>query len=74
MGLLENLRKRVNTMIDEMESDTDYSRSQEFLQEYWNLKDELQESKDNTYGGEKSEINDLLDLLNSKGKENDIEP
>ncbi len=74
MGLSENLREKVNSMIDEMESDTDHSRSQEFLQEYWDLHNELQEGKDFTNGSEKSEIADLLNLIDRKAKENDLEP
>lgn len=73
MGLLKDLEKKVNTMIDEMESDSDYSRSQEFLEEFWNLRNELQDAKDSSFGNDKNKISKLLDLLNRKGEENDME-
>jgi len=74
MGLLNELEKKVNTMIDEMESDSDFSRSQEFLKKFWDLRTELQNEQDTNFGNEKNKINKLLDLLNRKGIENDMEP
>jgi hypothetical protein len=71
MGLLD---KKVNTMITEMESDTDHSRSQEFLEEFWALRSELEDAEENHFGNEKDSIGKLLDLLNRKGKDNDMEP
>ena len=73
MGLSNDLEKKVNTMIDEIESDTDFSRSQEFLENFWDLRNDLQEHKDCSFGKEKNMIGDLLDLLNRKGEENDME-
>ncbi|MDN3494208.1 hypothetical protein [Winogradskyella bathintestinalis] len=73
MGILIVLENKVDTMIDEMESDSDYSRSQKFLEEFWDLRNELQEEKDSNFGNDKKRINKLLDLLNRKGKENDME-
>ena len=73
MGLLNDLEKKVNTMIDEMESDSDNSRSQKFLEKFWDLRNELQDEKDSSFGKEKNKISKLLDLLNRKGKQNDME-
>ena len=73
MGLLNDLEKKVNTTINEMESDSDFSRSQEFLEIFWDLRNELQDEKDSSFGKEKNKISKLLDLLNRKGKENDME-
>lgn len=73
MGFLEELRESTNKMIEEMESDSDYSRSQEFLEKFWEKRDELQDALDSSFGDEKNSINELLNLLNRKGKENDME-
>ncbi len=73
MGLVNDLEEKVDSMIDEMESDSDYSRSQEFLEKFWDLRSELQDEKDISSGKEKIKIEKLLDLLNRKGKENDME-
>lgn len=73
MGLLNDLEKKVNTMINKMESDSDFSRSQKFLEKFWDLRNELQDEKDSSFGKEKNKISKLLDLLNRKGKENDME-
>ncbi|MBG25782.1 MULTISPECIES: hypothetical protein [Croceibacter] len=74
MGWLEELTKSINNMVDEMESDTDKSRSQGFLENFWKKREELNDAKDFSYGKEKSTIQKLLNLLNRKGKENDMEP
>jgi hypothetical protein len=73
MGFLNNLKKSTNKMIEEMESDSDNSRSQSFLEKFWDKRTELQDAKDSSYGNEKSDIGKLLDLLNRKAKENDME-
>ena len=73
MGLLDDLKRKVNIMIDEMESDSDYSRTQEFLEKFWDLSNLLQDEKDISFGKEKKKISKLLDLINKKGKENDME-
>lgn len=74
MGIINDLEKKVNTMIDEMEFDSDFSRSQEFLEKFWDLRSELQDEKDCHFGNEKNKISKLLNLLNRKGEENDMEP
>ena len=73
MGLLDDLKRKVNIMIDEMESDSDYSRTPEFLEKFWDLRNLLQDEKDISFGKEKKKISKLLDLINKKGKENDME-
>ena len=74
MGFLDDLIKSTNKMIDEMDSGSDNSRSQSFLDKFWDKRNELKDAKDSTYGNEKNEISKLLDLFNSKGKDNDMEP
>jgi hypothetical protein len=74
MGQLEDLKVRTEKLIDEMESDTEQSRSQSFLEEFWQTRGELEDARDYTYGDEKKSISRLLDLLNRKGEENDMEP
>lgn len=74
MTLLNDLENKVNTMIDEMESDSDFSRSQEFLENFWDLRAELEDEKNSNFGNLKNNISKLLDLLNRKGIENDMEP
>ena len=74
MGQLDDLRKHTNKLIDEMESDTEHSRSQSFLEDFWTTRERLQEARDTTYGEEKSSLNELLNLLNRKAEENDMEP
>ncbi|MBL7472049.1 hypothetical protein [Robertkochia sediminum] len=74
MRSIEELRESVFKMIGEMESDTDYSRSQEFLEEFWKKRNELYDEKYGSYGEEeKGVISDLINLLNRKGEENDME-
>ncbi|WP_289023058.1 hypothetical protein [uncultured Salegentibacter sp.] len=73
MGDLDNLKKHTLQLIDEMESDSDKSRSQSFLEDFWKTREKLQEGRDFSYGEEKSSYSELLDLLNRKGEENDIE-
>ena len=74
MRQLEDLRVQTQRLIDEMESDSDLSRSQSFLEDFWKTREKLQEGRDFSYGEEKSSYSELLDLLNRKGEENDIEP
>lgn len=74
MGFLDDLIKSTSKMIDEMDSGSDNSRSQSFLDKFWDKRNELQDAKDSTNGNEKSSISKLLDLFNSKGKDNDMEP
>ena len=74
MGDFDDLKKHTLELIDEMESDSDKSRSQSFLEEFWKTRDKLQDAKDSTYGKEKTSFSKLLDLLNRKGVENDMEP
>lgn len=74
MGFLDDLKKSISKMIDEMDSGSDNSRSQSFLEKFWDNRNELQDSKDSSYGSEKGTISKLLDLFNRKGKENDMEP
>lgn len=71
---IDDLKKYTLELIDEMESDSDKSRSQSFLEEFWKTRDKLQDAKDSTYGEEKTTFIKLLDLLNRKGEENDMEP
>lgn len=73
MGYTDDLRKRVQNLINEMEDDTDNSRSQSFLEEFWQLRKELEDARYISDGKEK-EYSKLLDLLNRKGSENDLEP
>jgi hypothetical protein len=73
MGFLDDLMKSTNKMIDEMDSGSDNSRGQSFLEKFWDKKNELQDAKDSSYGDEKSSISKLLDLFNRKGKDNDME-
>ena len=74
MGFLDDLMKSANKMIDEMDSGSDNSRGQSFLEKFWDKRNELQDAKDSSYGDEKSSISKLLDLFNRKGKDNDMEP
>ncbi len=74
MGHIDDLKKRVQNLIEEMEDDTEHSRSQSFLEEFWELRRELEDARDATNGNEKNSLSKLLDLLNRKGKENDLEP
>lgn len=73
MGHIDDLRTHVQRLINEMEDDTDNSRSQSFLEEFWQLRRELEDARDMSDGKEK-EYSKLLDLLNRKGRENDLEP
>ncbi len=73
MGHFEELKRRTQIMIDEMEDDTEHSRSQSFLEEFRELRRELDDASSLNDGKEK-EYSKLLDLLNRKGKENDMEP
>jgi len=74
MGLLDDLMKSTEKMIDEMDSGSEKSRSQSFLEEFWDKRNELQDAKDTSYGNEKKGISQLLDLFNRKGRDNDMEP
>ena len=74
MGQLEDLKLQSQKLIDEMESDSDRSRSQSFMEEFWTMREKLQEARDVSYGEEKRPYSKLLDLLNRKGEENDMEP
>lgn len=74
MGQLDDLKKHTEKLIDKMESDSDDSRSQSFLEEFWKTRRDLEDARDATYGDEKSSFSKLLDLLNRRGKENDMEP
>ena len=74
MGDFDDLKKHTLELIDEMESDSDKSRSQSFLEDFWKTREKLQEGKDSSYGEEKESYRKLLDLLNRKGEENDMEP
>jgi hypothetical protein len=74
MSLLNDLTIRTNKLIDELEDDTDESKTQEFVENFWKLRDALQDAKDSSFGKEKSTIEELLKLLNRKGKENDLKP
>ena len=73
MGLIDDLRQEVNTMIDEMESDSINSRSQEFLNEFWALRNKIQDAIDITHEKEENDLIELLELLNRKGYDNDME-
>lgn len=74
MAHLDHLQKHTKKLIDKMESDSDSSRSQSFLEEFWKTRRDLEDAKDATYGTEKRALSRLLDLLNRKGEENDMEP
>ncbi len=74
MGQLEDLKLQTQNLIYELDTDTDNSRSQSFLEEFWSMREKLQEARDFSYGEEKRLYSKLLDLLNRKGEENDIEP
>ena len=74
MGDVDDLKMRVRNLIDEMEDDTDHSRSQSFLEEFWELRRELEDARSTPDDEEKETISILLALLNRKGKEYDLEP
>jgi len=74
MGHIDDLSKRVQNLIDEMEDDTDHSRSQSFLEEFWEVRRELEDARYTPAEEEKETISKLLDLLTRKGKEYDLEP
>ena len=74
MGQLEDLKLQTQNLIYELDTDTDNSRSQSFLEEFWSMREKLQEARDFSYGDEKRSYSKLLNLLNRKGEENDIEP
>lgn len=74
MGQYDELKRRTQNLIDEMEDDTEHSRSQSFLEDFWEARRELEDAIYTTDGKEKESLSNLLDLLNRKGKENDLEP
>ncbi|WP_271423595.1 hypothetical protein [Aequorivita sinensis] len=61
-------------MIDKMESGSDHSRTQEFLEQFWDKRTEIEDARDSSFGRDKSTLSKLLDLFNRKGDENDMEP
>ena len=71
---VDDFKMRVQNSIDEMEDDTEHSRSQSFLEEFWDLRRELEDARSTPDEKEKEAISKLLDLLNRKGKEYDLEP
>lgn len=73
MGHFEELKCRTQILIDEMEDDTEHSRSQSFLEEFLDTRRKLEDASSLNDGKEK-EYSKLLDHLNRKGKENDMEP
>ncbi len=73
MGWIKELVNNTFSNIDEMESNSDFSRSQEFLEIFWKNRSELEDAKDSTYGEEKSILETILELFNRKGKDNDME-
>ena len=73
MGHLSDLKKHTYKIIDEMESDTEHSRSQSFLEDFWTTREKLREARNTTYEEEKSSLSELLNLLNRKAEENDLE-
>lgn len=74
MEQLEDLKLQTQKLIQEMNTDSDISRSQAFLEQFWTMREKLQEARDFSYGEEKRSYSKLLDLLNRKGEENDMEP
>ena len=74
MGQIDDLKRHTEKLIDEMESGSDKSRSQSFLEVFWKTRRDLEDAIDSTFGKEKSSLSKLLDLLNREGKENDMEP
>ena len=74
MGDVDDLKIHVQNLIEEMEDDTDHSRSQSFLEEFWDLRRELEDARSTPDDEEKEAISKLLNLLNRKGKEYDLEP
>lgn len=74
MGDFENFERHTLELIDEMEADTDRSRGQTFLEDFWKTREKLQEGRGFSYGEEKNSYGKLLVLLNRKGEENDMEP
>ena len=74
MGQIDDLKRHTEKLIDEMESGSDKSRSQSFLEEFWKTRRDLEDARDASNGNEKNSLSKLLDLLNRKGKENDMEP
>ena len=71
---IDVLKMRVQNLIEEMEDDTEHSRSQSFLEEFWELRRELEDAGSTPDNEEKEAISKLLNLLNRKGKEYDLEP
>ena len=74
MEYVDDLKMRVQNLIEEMEDDTDHSRSQSFLEEFWELRRELEDARSTPDEEEKEIISKLLAFLNRKGKEYDLEP
>lgn len=74
MGQFDELKKQTEKLIDEMESDSDHSRSQTFLEEFWKARRDLEDAINASFGNEETSLKKLLGLLNRKGKENDMEP
>ena len=72
MGIWDDLIKKTHELIDEMESDSDESREQSFLEKIWEHRRELEDAKSNPQQDDET-MSDLLDLFNRKIKGNDIE-
>ena len=63
MGHIDDLKKRTNKLIDEMEYDTDHSRSQSFFRGFLDYQGKITRGKDASYGEEKNSFSKLLELL-----------
>ncbi|MDO6598467.1 hypothetical protein Q4512_16225 [Oceanihabitans sp. 2_MG-2023] len=72
MGFFEDLIDRTKKTIDEIEYSED--REQSLLDKFWSNRKDLEEGIDSAFGQEKNKLSSLLELLNRKGKENDMEP
>lgn len=74
MGYFDDLIESTNNMIDEMESDSDRSRSQSFVEEFWEKRRELEDAVHTANEEDKEAMENLLNLFNRKGEEYDLEP
>lgn len=74
MGMFDDLIKEIKNFIDEMDTGSDKSRSQPFLEEFWGKRRNLEDAIDIANGKEKGVLDKLLNFFNKKGEENDMEP
>lgn len=71
MGLFDDLIKRTNATIDQVEHSDD--RGQELYDRFLENRNDLEDALAGAHGNDKVILSKLLKLLNRKGEENDME-